>query len=116
VEDDPAIRGLLTDFIRVENGYAVVAVGDGQEALDELKRIEHPVLIFLDLMLPCVTGWDVLREIRKDTLAIPIIITSAVADESELKRMGANEVLSKPYNLDDVLAIIRKYCGEPASK
>lgn len=115
VEDDSNIREVLAELLRVE-GYPVVLAEDGAEALEKLATIPRPTLVLLDLMMPRVDGWQVLKTMREqDHLApIPVIVTSAGADLRGGLR-GANEIVKKPYDLDSLLSLVAKYCGKIAS-
>lgn len=112
VEDDPNIRECLCELLRSE-GYPVVSAADGAEALEKLATISRPTLVLLDLMMPRVDGWQVLKIMREqDHLApVPVIITSATADLRGGLR-GANEIIKKPYDLDALLNLVAKYCGK----
>jgi CheY-like chemotaxis protein len=112
VEDDPNIRECLIELLRVE-GYPVEFAADGAEALEKLATITRPTLVLLDLMMPRVDGWQVLKIMREnDHLApVPVIITSATADLRGGLH-GANDIIKKPYDLDALLRLIAKYCGK----
>ena len=112
VEDDPNIREVLCELLRSE-GYPVVSAADGAEALEKLATIPRPTLVLLDLMMPRVDGWQVLKIMREqDHLApVPIIITSATAD-ARSGLHGANEIIKKPYDVNSLLGLVAKYCGK----
>lgn len=106
VEDDNDINSLLTDML-IGNGYNVKSAYSGTEALVYLKY-EKISLILLDLMLPGKCGETVLKEIR-EVYEIPIIIISAKEEggiKARLLREGADDFISKPFDLDEVLARI----------
>src|ERR1700730_9286081 len=77
VDDDPSIRRMIIAALR-RDGYTFSEAANGREALD-LMRAEHPSVGVLDLMMPMVSGWDVLRErsAERELLSIPVIIISA---------------------------------------
>jgi chemosensory pili system protein ChpA (sensor histidine kinase/response regulator) len=110
VEDDEAIRFTLEMILRQE-GYKVVIARDGEEALEKLRSLRLPALVLLDLTMPRVDGWTVLKQMREDErlAPVPVIVTSAVADPRLL--IGANEIVDKPYDFGLLLRLIRKYCG-----
>lgn len=93
-------------------GYDVVTAKDGQEAWDKIKSTQ-PDVIVLDLNMPRMTGWDVLKELRKNPPAPkwqPVIIVSA-QDEMQNRQMGfdlqADHYLSKPCRIEDIVKAIR---------
>lgn len=116
VEDDDGIRGVLQEALELE-GYSVESVVDGQEALDRLERGPVPSLILLDLMLPRVTGWEVIEELRQlpsnPLSKIPIVITSAAGELAARTAQFVEGYLKKPIHLDQMLAIVEGHCGPP---
>src|SRR5690242_82079 len=80
VEDEPVVRDVLTRYLRRE-GFEVSGAADGHEALTAIER-EPPDVILLDLMLPRLSGLDVLRTVRLDG-DVPVIILSAKSSEQE---------------------------------
>ena len=109
VDDNPEIRSSLEEVLG-EEGYAVVGVADGQEALDYLTTNEEPRVILLDLMMPVMDGWQFRTEQKKNPkLAnIPVIVISAMADAAQ--DIGAERVLSKPLSPEILLRAVKDYC------
>ncbi len=109
VDDNPEIRSSLEEVLG-EEGYAVVGVADGQEALDYLTANEEPRVILLDLMMPVMDGWQFRAEQKKNPkLAnIPVIVISAMADAAQ--DIGAERVLSKPLSPEILLRAVKDYC------
>lgn len=109
VDDNPEIRSSLEEVLG-EEGYTVVGVADGQEALDYLTTNEEPHVILLDLMMPVMDGWQFRTEQKKNPkLAnIPVIVISAMADAAQ--DIGAERVLSKPLSPEILLRAVRDYC------
>lgn len=110
VEDDEDIRFIIA-YILKENGYKVEISGT---AGDFRKRIQkyHPDLILLDVMLPDGNGIDLCIALKtaESTHHIPIIIMSAHATEqSVIQESCAEEFISKPFDLDDLVALIQKH-------
>ena len=104
VEDDREIRALLAEHLR-DNGYEVVELADGLHA-DKCVKEDGIELVLLDLMLPFKSGDQVLRDIRKIT-NIPVIIISAretTQNKIDLLRLGADDYITKPFDLEEVLA------------
>jgi len=119
IEDDPrSIR--LMELILRSQGYEAVMARNGREGLDAVRRRPFDVIL-LDLMLPEVDGFEVLRQLRNDPdLAdVPVIITSARArptTKEEAAELGANYYLTKPYRkaeLLDVIASLTEPDGRP---
>lgn len=106
VEDDPEINRLLTDFL-TENGYQVTSLFNGLHVKDCLAR-ETIDLILLDIMLPYRNGDRVLADIRRQ-YTLPIIIISAretTQNKIDLLRLGADDYITKPFDMEEVLARI----------
>jgi DNA-binding response OmpR family regulator len=106
VEDDLPIRDLLQDVL-VQAGYDVIPATSGKQALEFLDadQCAPPDLVILDLMLPLVSGWQVLERIRGDQRlsAIPVIVTTAVTAD---RPPGATVVLNKPFSVRALLEAI----------
>ena len=106
IEDDIEINTLLADFLR-ENGYAVHCQYDGLHVLDFLRK-EKIDLIILDIMLPYRSGDIILADIRKQ-FTMPVIIISAketTQNKIDLLRLGADDYITKPFDMEEVLARI----------
>lgn len=109
VDDDPSIRRLIVAALK-RDGYAFLEAGNGREALD-LMREHHPAAVVLDLMMPLVSGWDVLQERMKepDLRAIPVIIVSANRDPDIANAVdkGICAFLPKPFDIGALSALVR---------
>jgi two-component system response regulator CpxR len=112
VEDDPATRASLGLIFRLA-GHAVDSAGDGAEALDRALRGPPPCLIFLDLTMPVMDGWEFLRRRQKSLAlsAIPVVVVSALADvgREALQALGVSGLLQKPADPADLLAEVVRY-------
>lgn len=107
-EDKPAMADLLTRALHRE-GHSVLLASDGQEAL-ELGRCAGCDVILLDLMLPRVDGYTIIRTLRAERRSTPTIIVSARDATSDIIRgldCGADDYLTKPFVLDELLARVR---------
>ncbi len=109
VEDDPDQAEMLARIL-AHHAFEVELAGTGQEGL-ALARSVNPHLIFLDLMLPDTTGFDVCRDLRsdRDTMLVPIVMITALGDDmhrSKGFRVGANAYVTKPYGSEDLDAAI----------
>jgi CheY-like chemotaxis protein len=106
VEDEVMTRDILTELL-AKDGREIVTAGDGQEALERLTEISRPRLILLDLRMPRMDGWEFLRRQSADPLIakIPTIVLSG----STLPA-GARHQLTKPVEVDRLLALVDQYC------
>ena len=99
VDDEARMRKLVRDFL-VKQNYEVIEAGDGAEALDQFFSGRDIALVILDVMMPKMDGWEVCREIRKES-KVPIIMLTARGDErDELLgfELGVDEYISKPFS------------------
>ena len=99
VDDESRMRKLIRDFL-AKSGYEVLEAEDGEKAVDLFLTVKDIALIILDVMMPKMDGWEVCREIRKNS-SIPIIMLTAKSSEAdELKgfELGVDEYISKPFS------------------
>ncbi len=99
VDDESRMRKLVNDFL-TKSGYYVIEAADGEEAIDTFYADKNISLIILDVMMPKMDGWEVCRQIRKDS-KVPIIMLTAKGEErDELNgfECGADEYISKPFS------------------
>lgn len=107
-EDDVHTREGLCEILAGE-GYLVEGAADGREALEKYVEF-HPDLVCLDIMMPGMSGYDVCREIRRDTRQVPILFISAKSEEIDKVvglEMGADDYIVKPFGVKEVLARVR---------
>jgi DNA-binding response OmpR family regulator len=105
IEDNADLAFGLRTNLEIE-GYAVVIAEDGERGL-RLARETSPDLIVLDLMLPKVDGYRVLRELRKEAVSIPVLILTARDEEADKVlglRLGADDYVTKPFGVLELLA------------
>jgi DNA-binding response OmpR family regulator len=120
VEDDAPLASILIRTLR-EESYAVDHAPDGQEA--EWLAFENPYdLIVLDLMLPRKHGLDVLKSVRDGGVTTPVLILTARDTKEDVVKgldLGADDYLTKPFNLEELLArvraLLRRQSGDPAT-
>lgn len=106
VDDEERILNFLVSKLK-GSGYDVISARDGVEALEQVKGME-PDLMVLDLLMPKMSGFDTLRELRSFS-TIPVIILSARGDHADKIKglsMGADDYLAKPFNPDELVARI----------
>lgn len=110
VEDDKDSRESVRILLENE-GYCVATVTNGQEALDYLRAHPAPNVVLLDLMMPVKDGWQFLAERSQDPdlETIPVIVCSAVATLQDAIP-GAQAILNKPYEFDQVVRLIQQFC------
>jgi two-component system alkaline phosphatase synthesis response regulator PhoP len=117
VDDEPEIVRGLEDNLRFE-GYQTCTATDGREALAAAAR-EAPDLILLDIMMPGLSGWDVCRELRGKGIDVPIIMLTARGEEADRVRgleLGADDYISKPFSLRELLARVRAVLRRPGPR
>ena len=116
VDDESRMRKLVKDFL-VRQGYTVLEAADGMEAMDYFYEDKDIALVILDVMMPKMDGWEVCREIRKES-KVPIIMLTARGEErDELNgfELGVDEYISKPFSpkilVARVNALLRRTSG-----
>src|SRR6266498_3769740 len=109
VEDDNSVRSTITTFLELE-GYSVEAVSSTREAIDKLNRDTYPIVIS-DIYLDERTGIDVLRTAREQNPACAVILMTARGSMETVMaatQHGAFDYIAKPFELDDMLATVRR--------
>lgn len=107
VEDDTEISEMLKNYLTTEN-YDVICAVDGQEACRKFDEVSAHIVL-LDLMIPKISGMDVMQHIRKNSF-VPVIIISAKDSESDKTLglgLGADDYITKPFSVVEVLARIK---------
>ena len=106
VEDDQNIADLLRLYLEKE-GYVAAIAGDGNLGVEMFRKLQ-PDLVLLDVMLPSLDGWGVLRAIRKDSQTPVIMLTAKgeLSDKVSGLKMGADDYITKPFEMKEVLARI----------
>ena len=105
IEDNAEISEMLTKYLTTEN-YEVVCAADGQEACNQFAMSTFS-LVLLDLMIPKISGMDVMQYIRKNSV-VPVIIVSAKDTEADKTLgLGADDYITKPFSVVEVLARIK---------
>ncbi|MCF7805200.1 MAG: PAS domain S-box protein [Candidatus Marinimicrobia bacterium] len=109
IDDDTDSRVLLSHYVQ-EFGCEVISAGSGTQGLELAAKI-HPDMILLDLIMDQMSGFDVLKKIRRDTglSDVPVVITSIVASENRQNLLGAVDFLDKPVSRRQLLQLLRKH-------
>jgi DNA-binding response OmpR family regulator len=115
VDDEPDLVETIRFSLELE-GYNVLVASNGEEGLN-LARQEKPDLILLDLMLPKLDGYKVCRLLKFDERYkhIPILMLTAKTQEKDKilgKETGANEYITKPFDMDELMAKIKSYLSK----
>jgi CheY-like chemotaxis protein len=109
VDDDPNIRRMIVAALR-RDGYSFFEAPNGREALD-LMRERQPDVVVLDLMMPVLSGWDVLKERQHDAALsrIPVIVVSANRDPDVAVAVNAGicAFLPKPFDIGALSALVK---------
>ena len=117
IEDDEVLAlGLKKAF--AAEGYTPLNAYDGDTGL-YMARTESPDIIILDVMMPNMNGFEVTTELRRTGEQVPIIILSARSDKADLIRgldLGADDYLTKPFDLDELMARVRRKLGQQQEK
>ena len=106
VEDDQNIAELLRLYLEKE-GYVAAIASDGGAGVEMFRKLQ-PDLVLLDVMLPVMDGWNVLKTIRKDATTPVIMLTAKgeTTDKVSGLKMGADDYITKPFEMKEVLARI----------
>jgi CheY-like chemotaxis protein len=109
VDDDKATREVLTRGLEKE-GFRLVVASSGEEAL-RLARERKPDVISLDVLMPGMDGWTVLRSLKADpaTSPIPVVMVSMLDDRDVGHALGASDYLTKPFDRQRLVSALRRY-------
>ena len=105
VDDESRMRKLVKDFLTKKN-FQVLEAGDGEEAMDIFYKEKDIALIILDVMMPKMDGWEVCREVRKNS-KVPIIMLTAKTQENDVLNglnIGADDYVTKPFSIKQLYA------------
>jgi CheY-like chemotaxis protein len=108
VEDHPDSRELLAEFLEAL-GYEVDVAGHGLEALERLRGAPLPSVMVLDLMMPVMSGWELMRYVREDPAlrSLPVVVVSGAGDAQPLPE-GILGAVPKPVDLNVLRAFLRE--------
>ncbi|MBR2154536.1 MAG: response regulator [Bacteroidaceae bacterium] len=110
VVDDVPLNVLLVKKMLSQFGFQILTAENGKVALDLIAK-ENPDLMLLDLMMPGIDGFEVLRRVRADekTAKMPVVILSALNSEADVVKgfqLGANDYINKPIIMEKLLACV----------
>lgn len=108
VDDEPNLAELLTSALRYE-GWEIYTALNGQSAVKQARE-EHPDIIVLDIMLPDISGLEVLKRIRQFAPEVPVLFLTAkdaVTDRVQGLTVGGDDYVTKPFSLEEVVARLR---------
>jgi two-component system OmpR family response regulator len=107
VEDEPDLLRILRQALR-ESGFSVDVASDGEQGLAKAQQTDYDAII-LDLMLPRLSGSDLLRQLRETKTSPVLVLTArdAPADKIQNLNLGADDYLTKPFDLDELIARVR---------
>lgn len=116
VEDEPDLLGSLLQAVR-EDGYAADGAAEGEEGLYKAQSYEYDAIL-LDIMLPGLDGWELLRRLRKTKKTPVLMLTARDAVRDRVKGLdtGADDYVVKPFDIDEVLARLRALIRRSASE
>lgn len=111
VDDEPQVVWMLRFSLEAE-GYQTFTAGDGRDALDQIRR-NRPKVVLLDIMMPVMDGWSVLEELRtlpaeERPRVVVVSARASVRDREKAVELGADAFVSKPFNVDDLLGVVRE--------
>jgi DNA-binding response OmpR family regulator len=109
VDDEPQVVWMLRFSLEAE-GYQTYSARDGRAALEEIRE-HRPSVVLLDIMMPVMDGWSVLEELRSlpEAERPRVVVVSARAslrDRAKASELGADAFIPKPFNVDDLLAVV----------
>ena len=109
IDDDESVRDLLCDIL-VEGGHEVESANSGFEGLELFKKKDFD-LVFTDLGMPGMSGWQVSEEIKKISSTTPIALITGwkvQLEESEKRAKGIDFIINKPFQMDQVLSVVQE--------
>lgn len=112
VDDDPSIRTLVTRLLEDES-YETRAAEDGRAALAIVEE-RTPELVLLDMRMPVMDGWEFARRLRESRGDVPVVVMTAARDAALwAHEIGARGHISKPFDLDDLIRVVRDALVNP---
>ena len=117
VDDESRMRKLIRDFLEKE-GYKTIEASDGVEAMECFYENKDISLIILDVMMPRMDGWQVCREVRRNSKVPIMMLTARAEEQNELKgfELGVDEYISKPFSPKILVARVEAILRRSQSK
>jgi two-component system, OmpR family, alkaline phosphatase synthesis response regulator PhoP len=117
VDDEPQVVWMLQFSLQAE-GYETFSARDGRSALEEIRQ-HRPKLMLLDIMMPVMDGWSVLEQMQALPLedrprVVVVSARSSLRDRAKAAELGADAFVPKPFNVDDLLAVLHGLSDTPA--
>jgi two-component system alkaline phosphatase synthesis response regulator PhoP len=117
VDDEPQVVWMLQFSLQAE-GYETFSARDGRSALEEIRQ-HRPNLMLLDIMMPVMDGWSVLEQMQalpaEDRPRVVVVSArSSLRDRAKAAELGADAFVPKPFNVDDLLAVLHGLSETPA--
>ena len=109
VDDDPDLMELVRVMVAT-SGYEVRCASNGREAIQRVEE-KRPAVVLLDMLMPVMDGWQCARELRKrygHDVAI-VVVTAAEHARARAEEIDGDDVLSKPFEMDDLLRVVARY-------
>jgi len=110
VDDESRMRKLIKDFL-AQKGYSILEAEDGEKALSVYQENKEKInLILLDVMMPKLDGWSVLRQIRQENKNLPIVMLTARSEEQDELfgfELGVDEYITKPFAMKELVLRVR---------
>jgi len=113
VDDEDALRTVLSSEL-INEGYEVRSAADGDEAISELEKNAYD-MVLLDIKMPRMNGFEVLKHLKQKHPKTKVVMLTGFADLKnaiESKKLGADDFVSKPYDLVDLLTTIQRVLSE----
>ena len=113
VDDEESLRTVLSSEL-ISEGYEVRTAADGDDAIAEMRNVDFD-LVLLDIKMPRMNGFEVLKHIKENHARSKVVMLTGFADLKnaiESKKLGADDFVSKPYDLVDLLTTIERVLNE----
>jgi len=109
-EADPLMSKMLEYRLKIDR-HEVMVTRDGSEALKKIEKV-RPDLVITDIMMPFTSGLELIRSVKARYITIPVIVLSAPGQANiviEAFRLGADDYMSKPFNLDELSLRVKRF-------
>lgn len=114
IDDDPDLRQLIKVTLEFTAGWEVATAGNGADGIELVRKL-NPDAVLADVMMPVMDGYEVCHRLKQDprSATIPVVLLTArkELDDALIESSGAAGVLFKPFELDELVARIRQFCG-----